>query len=299
MQKRYFDSGQPYDHNSFTKLFSGILSPGVYKGFDLSLDGLGNLIIGSTHTTENVGVAQLPNGLIVSESYPIALAGVASFTDYTVCCRYVPNGLIGSGSIPVEYFITNTLLSTPPADSTILGWIREDGSLLDVFKLSPLTSNQEFLMRESLEIYPFRPVFEPSDMDLGLAQLEGWDSTYRVAWTGVNNPSTASTLTAIARYQFVVKAAPYSLKVFSKFSSGSSNLVVTIKDTANTSIALLSGLAPYSAFVWKELVLTSGLGTWTVGELATLELTYSVPITQTVKVSRFDVIFWPYPIEQY
>lgn len=300
MQRRYIDRGRPFDFSGWKALFSGMFAPGVYQGFDITVDGSGNVILGSLHSEDDPGLYMLPSGIAVSEdssiTVPFSVPGSAQ--DFTIRAVHEDNGLIGGGGVAATYTIVDSLLTEQPSDGVIIGWIRYDGTgALTLSMITPAPKlrgdeiDQVSEARASIEGNPPRPIL---DLASGAAEVTGVETTTSpFGWHGVSNAVTAATLVSVGYFHWRVLSEPFQIVARSILPSGTS-LGVEVLDTAGTVIAGPATWSNNPILTENVLAIPQGSGTWTENGIGTVRLTYRTPITTIIKIHRLIVDNWPF-----
>lgn len=300
MQKRYFERGQLYDFSSFKSLFYGMTYPGVYRKFGLTVNSTGNVVIGVDHTADYPGAIALPCGLIATEDAPVQLefSPPGSPQNYTVTANYTPDEwLMGNH---VSYKIDTGLLTDHPTNGTILGWIRyTSGSLADhmitsIFKQVPTLFAQELAKAAPIKWLPPYPVFGTGNLATGAAFTNGWDSSDKIAWTGVENAVTGGTLVSTGRLSWQIKTRPWEVTAYVSIPIGG-KLYVRAYDTAG-SLAASKEILTTIGFSSETLSIPQDSGTWTTDSWAWLEFEYQTPQGTSVKMAEVTISNWPYEI---
>jgi hypothetical protein len=300
MQKRFFDRGVTYDHLTWRYFFGGMFKVGPHRGFELSVNSSGNIVLGgTTHTESTPGAVLLSSGLAVTEdsSVTVSYSVPASSSTKTLVITHTDNLLIRGTS--ATYELRDGELTDHPSDGAILGWVRYDGtgSLQDYMLVPyPTIGENVELLRSPIDKSPPSPVGISSDT--GSEVTTGVDTTSRTkAWWGAQNPSTAGTVVSTAWIGWLNRSRPHQIELDYFCDGTGSQLTVELYDTSGTLVAttvLING----TDFATATLSVPAGTGTWAEGETAGIKLSLSTPQGTAVRIARVTIDNWPYPVDR-
>lgn len=304
MQRRYVDRGIVYSYRAWRNMFGGTLAPGIYRGFDLTVDGSGDVLVGdATHSESEPGYLMLPSGIGLSEdhSFTIDFTVPGGPQDYTIVVQHVDNDLVGG--VAATYYITNTLLTEQPTDGTILGWIRYDGTgsltqsmITEASKLRGDFFAQDSAARVPIELNAPQLVY---DLHANATEVSGIDTTEtpNLVWRGVTNAITAGVINSEGWLQWEVKAEPYKFDLLQRIDGAGTTLTVYVYDTLGTLVKQQTFTAN-SQFTSSEVLIPQGTDTWIQGGTGTVKLLFATAIGTTIKLARLVVDSWPYAISR-
>lgn len=305
-QKRFTDRGRPYDHEAWRSLYKNTLTPGVYSGYTMSPSELS-----ASRVTIAAGALLLPTGIVVVEdtNVNVQINGIfppSSATNYTVRThhREAAMGLIGGEAM--TYLVVSGLLTEQPSDGVILGWIRhpgggialEESHITNAPRYAPADVAADFSVRRPLAVSAPNLVTELGE---GISHSSGYGSSH--AWRGFSNPSSAIdpatgvTPTATSYFQYPVYARPWEISIRSIIPIGD-KIIANVYDTAGV-LVISQTLTSHTNWSVDTISVPTNLGTFTMGEKATIKIVSTVSQGTIVKIADIVVDFWPYAFPQF
>jgi hypothetical protein len=303
-QQRLYDFGDPVNSPDDNLTREYLLVPGVYEGFGLSVDTLGDISIAA-------GTGLQPDGVMWREDFPITVAfsvpGIA--TEYTIVATHDDRQI--TGGIAVEYELRSGAVPSV-VGGVVLGWVFHPGAVplaASHFVQAPyaLANTYGSLL---VATSPTRLSAPFANTYSDIAGMGG-----NVVFTGQTAANVLFDTTYFVVHQRVEKSV--GLPGFETFTQhiqfwmdshrpagfdfyvnipGGAQMALQLRDT-DLNIVTITGSPITTTTNWETQSITvdRNSGVFADGEPYELRITYSVDVGQRIDLARITARYWPFP----
>lgn len=304
-QIRYYDFGAPQDNETENTVRYALNQKGVYRGFDLSVDTDGNLVVGTGYALQHNGVAwQEDTDLTFAFNDP------ATATNYTLVATHEDRSMFGG--VPVEYELRQgTILTNADlANGIVIGWIYHPGGglplLAEYLLKAPTLVDDDYarLVANSQPIELLPPIQRSAVTTVGLnltfTPVDFDVANFVVMQKVENSPTAVPAVQQLIQNIGVYvndNQRPQDITVYVNFASTPlTKITIEVYDTSQVAVPVTNGVITGSgAWTSHTATVDRTAGTFDNGKPYTVRITHDVNKGEYTQLARVAVGFWPYP----